>query len=138
MLQQPQQLASKFVVRSLAAGAACPTGPSQSLLAACFRFENHMVLQDSRRDRNPAERRLYNLFNFSNFDLPGTALNGLLTGAAGQINGTTRTGHKRRSRRGGDGRLLARCTEASGVRTAGHFLVPEPIVASGSELIDYT
>jgi hypothetical protein len=35
----------------------------------------------------------YNLFNFSNFDLPGTALNGLLTGAAGQINSTTRTGH---------------------------------------------
>jgi len=35
----------------------------------------------------------YNLFNFANFDLPGTALNGLLTGTAGQINGTTRTGH---------------------------------------------
>ncbi|MBZ5689856.1 MAG: hypothetical protein LAP86_33090 [Acidobacteriia bacterium] len=29
------------------------------------------------------------MFNFANFDLPGTALNGLLTGAAGQINGTT-------------------------------------------------
>jgi hypothetical protein len=35
----------------------------------------------------------YNLFNFANFDLPSTMLNGLLTGAAGQINGTTRTGH---------------------------------------------
>jgi hypothetical protein len=35
----------------------------------------------------------YNLFNFANFDLPGTALNGLLTGAAGQINGTTSTAH---------------------------------------------
>jgi len=35
----------------------------------------------------------YNMFNFPNFDLPGNALNGLLTGAAGQINGTTRTGH---------------------------------------------
>jgi hypothetical protein len=35
----------------------------------------------------------YNVFNFANFDLPGTALNGLLTGAAGQINGTTPTGH---------------------------------------------
>jgi hypothetical protein len=34
----------------------------------------------------------YNLFNFVNFDLPGTALNGLLTGAAGQINGTTSIG----------------------------------------------
>jgi hypothetical protein len=36
---------------------------------------------------------LYNLFNFANFDLPGTALNGLLTGAAGQINVTTSTEH---------------------------------------------
>jgi len=35
----------------------------------------------------------YNLFNFANFDLPGAALNGLLTGAAGQINGTTSAGH---------------------------------------------
>jgi Carboxypeptidase regulatory-like domain len=35
----------------------------------------------------------YNLFNFANFDLPGTALNGLLTGAAGQINGTARSAH---------------------------------------------
>jgi Carboxypeptidase regulatory-like domain/TonB dependent receptor len=35
----------------------------------------------------------YNLFNFANFDLPGNALNGLLTGATGQINGTTRAGH---------------------------------------------
>ena len=35
----------------------------------------------------------YNLFNFANFDLPATALNGLLTGAAGQVNGTTPVGH---------------------------------------------
>jgi hypothetical protein len=35
----------------------------------------------------------YNFFNFANFDLPGTALNGMLTGAAGQINGTTRSAH---------------------------------------------
>ena len=35
----------------------------------------------------------YNLFNFANFDLPGNALNGLLTGAAGQINGTTPSAH---------------------------------------------
>jgi hypothetical protein len=35
----------------------------------------------------------YNLLNFANFDLPGSALNGLLTGAAGQVNGTTRIGH---------------------------------------------
>jgi hypothetical protein len=35
----------------------------------------------------------YNLFNFANFDLPGNALNGLLTGAPGQITGTTSAGH---------------------------------------------
>jgi hypothetical protein len=36
---------------------------------------------------------IYNLFNFANFDLPGNMLNGLLTGAPGQINGTTPQGH---------------------------------------------
>lgn len=36
----------------------------------------------------------YNLFNFANFDLPGNMMSGLLTGAAGQINGTTRVDHK--------------------------------------------
>ena len=36
---------------------------------------------------------IYNLFNFANFDLPGNALNGLLTGGAGQINGSTRASH---------------------------------------------
>ena len=35
----------------------------------------------------------YNLFNFSNFDLPSASLNGLLTGAAGQINGTNALAH---------------------------------------------
>ena len=35
----------------------------------------------------------YNFFNFANFGLPGVALNGLLTGGAGQINGTTPAGH---------------------------------------------
>ena len=35
----------------------------------------------------------YNLFNFANFDLPGNPLNGVLTGAPGQINGTTHAAH---------------------------------------------
>src|SRR5207248_8711354 len=30
----------------------------------------------------------YNLFNFANFDLPGSMLSGLLTGSPGAINGT--------------------------------------------------
>jgi len=37
--------------------------------------------------------RLLCLFNFANFDLSATSLNGLLTGASGQINGTTALGH---------------------------------------------
>lgn len=36
---------------------------------------------------------LYNVFNFANFDLPGMTMNGLLTGAGGQINGTTPLEH---------------------------------------------
>jgi hypothetical protein len=32
----------------------------------------------------------YNLFNFSNFNLPPTTMNGLLTGGGGAINGTTK------------------------------------------------
>ena len=36
---------------------------------------------------------LFNAFNFSNFDLPGNALNGALSGAPGQIDGTTQAGH---------------------------------------------
>jgi hypothetical protein len=35
----------------------------------------------------------YNLFNLANFDLPSASLNGLLTGAAGQINGTNALAH---------------------------------------------
>jgi hypothetical protein len=34
----------------------------------------------------------YNLLNFGNFDLPSAALNGLLTGSTGQINGTDSNG----------------------------------------------
>jgi hypothetical protein len=33
----------------------------------------------------------YNLFNFSNFDLPGNILTGSLSGAPGSINGTDKT-----------------------------------------------
>ena len=36
---------------------------------------------------------IFNLPNFANFDLPTSMLNGLLTGATGQINGTTRPDH---------------------------------------------
>jgi hypothetical protein len=32
----------------------------------------------------------YNLFNFSNFNIPGNVLSGILTGGPGSLNGTTR------------------------------------------------
>jgi carboxypeptidase family protein len=35
---------------------------------------------------------LYNLFNFANYDPPGDILSGLLTGAVGTLNGTTKNG----------------------------------------------
>jgi hypothetical protein len=56
----------------------------------------------------------YNLFNFANFDLPGTELNGLLTGGTGQVNGTTRVGH---------GCLVARGASAVGVWATTYLLV---------------
>ena len=60
---------------------------------------------------------LYNLFNFRNFDLPGTAITGLLTGAAGQINGTTPSSHNIDRVGAGTGDLLAGISKAVGIRT---------------------
>jgi hypothetical protein len=67
---------------------------------------------------------VYNLFNFANFDLPGNALNGLLTGAAGQINETTSVAHNvnRVGVGTGDRRLCARCASTTGVRSSVDFL----------------
>ena len=47
VLQQPQQLASQFLVRDRSPGATGAARPSQSLLAASVRFQAHLVPQDS-------------------------------------------------------------------------------------------
>ncbi|MEE8608448.1 MAG: hypothetical protein V3S55_12655, partial [Nitrospiraceae bacterium] len=43
----------------------------------------------------------FNLFNIANYDLPSNKLNGLLTGAPGSVNGTTRAERTNRAGFGG-------------------------------------
>ena len=69
----------------------------------------------------------YNLFNFANFNLPSAALNGLLTGAAGQINGDDTPEPQHRSSWCRNGGLLARRASADRVRAAHQLLVLDPL-----------
>ena len=74
----------------------CAIAPLEPSLAARPRPENLRVVQSYKIRENIVLRPsagVYNLFNFANFDLPGNALNGELTGTAGQINGTTPRDH---------------------------------------------
>jgi hypothetical protein len=59
---------------------------------------------------------------FANFDLPSASLSGLLTGAAGQINGTTALGHNITRVGVGTGVYLAGRAQANGIRTACYLL----------------
>jgi hypothetical protein len=45
------------------------------------------------RFNDQAVNRFFNAPNFSNFDLPGSMMSGLLTVGAGSINGTNKAGH---------------------------------------------
>jgi hypothetical protein len=54
-------------------------------LSWSHKLGEHLTLQPS--------ASFYNVFNFANFVLPGNALNGILAGTPGQINGTTNAEH---------------------------------------------
>jgi len=97
-LQQLQQIGATTLGQSFGDGVApaIPLAPPGQVNLAWLRefdmkltwihsFGEHFTVQPS--------VGLYNLLNFANFDLPSATLNGLLTGAAGQINGTNPVGH---------------------------------------------
>jgi hypothetical protein len=90
LFTEPQLVALGAVAPSL------PDAPPGQVNMAWLRaFDLKLSWSHAFRERLTIEPSmgLYNFFNFANFDLPGSALNGLLTGSAGQINGTTRSDH---------------------------------------------
>jgi hypothetical protein len=97
-LQQLSAVAPHVCLAPPAVDAMCAPHSSsgnQVNLAWLRAFDARVSWSYTVRDRVTVQPSVgfYNLFNFANFDLPGNVMNGLLTGAAGQINGTTRADH---------------------------------------------
>ena len=82
-----------------AIGAVAPTvaaaPPGEVNLAWLRAFDAKLSYSHTFHERFTLEPSVgfYNLFNFTNFDLPGATLDGILTGGAGNINGTDANSH---------------------------------------------
>jgi Carboxypeptidase regulatory-like domain len=73
-----------------------PLAPKNQVNLAWLRdFDLKLAWSHAFRERVTIEPSagMYNLFNFSNFDLPGNTLSGLLLGSAGSVNGTNYLEH---------------------------------------------
>jgi hypothetical protein len=100
-LQQLQQIGASTLGQSFGDGVApaIPLAPPGQVNLAWLRafdtkltWSHSFAIYDHQVTVQPSVG-FYNLLNFANFDLPSATLNGLLTGAAGQINGTNVAGH---------------------------------------------
>ncbi|HXW89226.1 MAG TPA: carboxypeptidase regulatory-like domain-containing protein [Terriglobales bacterium] len=69
--------------------------PGEVNLAWLRAFDTKVTWRHTFHDRLTVEPSVgfYNLFNFTNFDLPSATIDGILTGGAGNINGTDANAH---------------------------------------------
>ncbi len=97
-LQQLQTIGASSLGQSFGDGVApaVPLAPPGQVNLAWLRaFDMKLTWTHSFGERFTVQPSVgfYNLLNFANFDLPSATLDGLLTGGAGNINGTDVNGH---------------------------------------------